>query len=174
MARNNDPIVFKPKSKDADYLIKYQAMLDDVGMLHKYAVDWVKEHEVFEDEQAIHAMAFSIKTEAMKAMNQPNLVVYLPSKDPKQNLIDFYLYRQIVDDPLDAFVNLTAEMIDRTYEQVKATGNKIPDLTRKTFITHVERYDLLAEGIKADLDGDHEMALELWENAMREVEDDTR
>ena len=72
---------YKAKSKDENYLFKYQVILDDVGTLHRYAVDWVRKHDVFEDERAIHAMAYSIWAETMKIMNIPGLIVQMPEKE---------------------------------------------------------------------------------------------
>jgi hypothetical protein len=169
-------------SENEQYLEAFDAVLGDVGALHLRVVNWVQDQGVFEDDAAVHAAAFSIKTEVMRIMQNPQLRIRtngdgLPEEntveipeDPSAVLAEFAELRGGLADPIGIFVSAVAAQSagDMSVADVREAMNQLRTLngfSREQF-EGTENYTALADAIMFQYAGDPDPALNALEVAI--------
>jgi len=101
------------KSEDHAFIFAYQAALKDAAKLHKMAVDAAREYSGFTDEQAIHAFAFTVRSDALNTIGNPNTVIVHDTATPATKLALLYAYAEFegITTP-DLFIKCLMQITD--------------------------------------------------------------
>jgi hypothetical protein len=169
-------------AEDTQYLEQFDAVLQDVGALHLRVIDWVRDAGIFEDEQAIHAAAFTIGKAVQDVLRNPNVVVpvgagarpdedliELPA-DAAEALADFPRYLPQLADPIVTFMSTVAEYSegDMDGQEVRNTMNALRTehgFTRTSFEQTVN-FTALADAVGLQFAGDGDEAAAALEVAL--------